>query len=88
MAESQAIGRVHRFGQKERVTVTRYIVRKSIESVCLHPFRFVSPVANIILFLIVFSMSSGSRQTRCASSVSRLRMSGSLKEKSTQKDGR
>ena len=40
MAESQAIGRVHRFGQKERVTVTRYIVRKSIESVGPRPLYF------------------------------------------------
>ncbi|KAH8665633.1 SNF2 family N-terminal domain-containing protein [Ilyonectria robusta] len=32
MTESQAIGRVHRFGQKQRVTVTRYIVKKSIET--------------------------------------------------------
>ncbi|KAJ3542098.1 hypothetical protein NM208_g4029 [Fusarium decemcellulare] len=32
MSESQAIGRVHRFGQKQKVVVTRYIVNKSIET--------------------------------------------------------
>ncbi|RSL54272.1 hypothetical protein CEP54_010010 [Fusarium duplospermum] len=32
MTESQAIGRVHRFGQRQKVTVTRYIVKKSIET--------------------------------------------------------
>ncbi|KAF5667795.1 hypothetical protein FHETE_5564 [Fusarium heterosporum] len=31
MNEAQAIGRVHRFGQTQQVTVTRYIVKKSIE---------------------------------------------------------
>jgi hypothetical protein len=33
MAEAQAADRVHRKGQTRRVTVTRYIVPKSIETV-------------------------------------------------------
>ncbi|KAF4995234.1 hypothetical protein FGRMN_5265 [Fusarium graminum] len=32
MNEAQAIGRVHRFGQTQQVTVTRYVVKKSIET--------------------------------------------------------
>ena len=33
MTESQAIGRVHRIGQTQQVSVTRYIVSRSIETV-------------------------------------------------------
>lgn len=53
MTEAQAIGRVHRFGQTERVTVTRYIVRKSIDVVshcprfnlsCIHCFFYTVPI--------------------------------------------
>jgi uncharacterized membrane protein len=34
MAEAQAIDRVHRIGQTREVTVTRYIVSNTIETVC------------------------------------------------------
>lgn len=34
MVEAQAIDRVHRIGQKRPVTVTRYIVSESVETVC------------------------------------------------------
>ena len=33
MAEAQAVGRVHRIGQRRDVTIIRYIVRESIELV-------------------------------------------------------
>ena len=33
MAEAQAVNRVHRIGQKRLVTITRYIVGNSIDSV-------------------------------------------------------
>jgi SNF2 family DNA or RNA helicase len=33
MAEAQAIARVHRIGQIQKVSVTRYIVQNSIEGV-------------------------------------------------------
>lgn len=38
MAEAQAVDRVHRIGQSREVTVTRYIVSNTVETVCsYHP---------------------------------------------------
>jgi SNF2 family DNA or RNA helicase len=38
--ESQAIGRVMRIGQQKQVYVTRYIVKNSIEEVCVSSIAF------------------------------------------------
>ncbi len=56
MAEAQAVDRVHRKGQTRRVTVTRYIVPKSIETVGASNMTAEGCSAN---WTIVHSVDSG-----------------------------
>ena len=44
MVEAQAVDRVHRKGQTRLVTITRYIVPHSIESVCYYHISLLSRV--------------------------------------------
>lgn len=54
MAEEQALDRVHRIGQTQPVTATRYIVSESVEEVCrlLDIFR-----SNILLTIAQYVVS-------------------------------
>lgn len=50
MTESQAVGRVHRIGQTKQVFVTRYVVRRSIETVSTYfSWRPNSPKPRMVL---------------------------------------
>ena len=48
MTESQAIGRVHRIGQTRQVFVTRYFVRRSIETVSYAAISLPNPELDLV----------------------------------------
>jgi hypothetical protein len=55
MTESQAIGRVHRIGQTQQVSVTRYIVSRSIETVSEVPDKLLSKLVLAFLSTLYFA---------------------------------